>query len=133
MAFARNWSSPSNCVYKLLQSPLFLSGFGSNVVFGSSGIPTAFTFVKPSLCKIISIYHFCKSVMESLVCVISMPMIFASSLKSVISHSACKSFAIFIKIDSNIVNRRRSSTYMVIILYSSPLCQMYTHGSKCSC
>ena len=124
IAFARNWSSPSNYVYELLQSSMFPSEFGLSATFRLSGILTVFAFVKPSLCKIALIYHFYKSVMKSLVHVISMPMIFTSSLRSVISHLACKLFAIFVKIDSDMANKRRLLTYMVIISYLFPLCQI---------
>ena len=65
--FARNCNSPRSWTKQLLQFPLFPSGFGPILIFGSSGVDTGFASAICSRCKINSIYFCCM--------IISVPML----------------------------------------------------------
>src|SRR5258708_12076567 len=128
VAFATNCSSPSNCAYVLLLSPSLPSGFGLIFTFGSSGVLTGFSSLRPCLVNIDSMLLFCDIVIVSSDLVISMPIILEGSPRSVTSHCEHRSFFILFIIWLDPANNNKSSTYMVMMSTSSFFLFIYLHG-----
>src|SRR6267142_629886 len=115
VALARNCNSLSNLAYELLRSPSFLSGFGSNGVFGLRGMPMGFALSSPSFSNIFSIYFFCEIVTEHSSIAILILTILDGSPSSVICHSDFTLSSMAVIALSDEANSNRSSTQTVII------------------
>ena len=117
-------SSLSNLANKLLQSPMFPSGFGLIVMFGSKGVETMFILPRPFFHKTDSIYCFEEIAIDLGVHVISILMILDGSPRSVICHSLSTLEMAFPFSSTVVANMRRSSTHTVMIMKSSLVRQM---------
>src|SRR5258708_3019897 len=129
VVFAINCSSPSNCPYVLLLSPLSPLGLGLIFTFRSSGVLTGFASSRPCLVNIDSMLFFCDIVITSSDLVILMPIILEGSPRSVTSHCEHRSFFISFIVWLDPVNNNKSSTHMVMMATSSFFLFMYMQGS----